>query len=96
MTDASPGTVRNVGVAWHMCHPPRWAALRGGYLDVGPGTRRLGTRQRPTPESASFMTRFLFFRSRRRVPARDWWAYFGSFGDDFFSDDLDAPGPVSC
>jgi hypothetical protein len=37
------------------------------------------------------MTRLLFFRSRRRLAAREWWAYFGSFGDDFFGDDPDAP-----
>lgn len=35
------------------------------------------------------MSRFLFFRSRRRLAARDWWAYFGSFGDDFFGDEAD-------
>ena len=22
-----------------------------------------------------------------RRPSRDWWAYFGAFGDDFFGDD---------
>ena len=26
-------------------------------------------------------------RLRSRRPSRDWWAYFGAFGDDFFGDD---------
>jgi hypothetical protein len=26
-------------------------------------------------------------RSRRRLRAREWWRYFGSFGDDFFGDE---------
>ena len=26
-------------------------------------------------------------RLRDRRPSRDWWAYFGAFGDDFFGDD---------
>jgi hypothetical protein len=26
-------------------------------------------------------------RLQDRRPARDWWAYFGAFGDDFFGDD---------
>ena len=37
------------------------------------------------------MLRFPIFRSRRRPTMRDWWAYFGSFGDDFFGDDGGAP-----
>jgi len=31
--------------------------------------------------------RTLLSRVTRREPAPDWWAYFGSFGDDLFGDD---------
>lgn len=30
----------------------------------------------------------LIERLRCRPPTRDWWAYFGAFGDDFFGDDV--------
>ena len=30
-----------------------------------------------------------FLHCRRRPSTRDWWAYLGSFGDDFFDDDDD-------
>jgi hypothetical protein len=33
---------------------------------------------------------FSLFRSYRRPTLREWWSYFGSFGDDFFGDDIDA------
>jgi hypothetical protein len=36
------------------------------------------------------MVPFSLLRSRRRPTLRDWWAYFGSFGDDFFGDDIEA------
>lgn len=29
----------------------------------------------------------LLDRLRCRRHSRDWWAYFGAFGDDFFEDD---------
>ncbi|MET0144071.1 MAG: hypothetical protein ABW328_04700 [Ilumatobacteraceae bacterium] len=29
------------------------------------------------------------FRFRSRPSLRDWWAYFGSFGDDLFGDEHD-------
>jgi hypothetical protein len=32
------------------------------------------------------------FRARRRPTASDWWEFFGSFGDDFFGDDLVGDG----
>jgi hypothetical protein len=36
------------------------------------------------------MFRCSFFRSRPRLTVREWWAYFGSYGDDFFGDDVGA------
>ena len=29
---------------------------------------------------------FRFITGRERIAASDWWAYFGSFGDDIFGD----------
>ena len=36
------------------------------------------------------MYRLSRFRCRRRLTVREWWAYFGSYGDDFFGDDVGA------
>jgi hypothetical protein len=41
------------------------------------------------------MFRFPLLRSTRRPTSLDWWAYFGSFGDDFFGDDAEAIAPGS-
>ena len=38
------------------------------------------------------MLRNSLFRPRRRPTASDWWEYLGSFGDDFFGDDLVGDG----
>jgi len=35
----------------------------------------------------SRLTRTILDRVTRRQPAADWWAYFGSFGDDIFGDE---------
>jgi hypothetical protein len=38
-------------------------------------------------EAMSFLARTILGVDYRREPAIDWWAYFGSFGDDIFGDD---------
>jgi hypothetical protein len=37
----------------------------------------------------------LLFGPPRRVTARQWWAYFGSFGDDIFGGEHDDAPPAS-
>jgi hypothetical protein len=39
-----------------------------------------------TPVRKTTSSLFRFITGRERVTAPDWWAYFGSFGDDIFGD----------
>lgn len=46
--------------------------------------------RRPLPFEKAITVHFLhLFRFRSRPSLRDWWAYFGSFGDDLFGDEHD-------